>query len=64
MLGARNRQGRAPCSWAAPRTPGRDWPRSHRSGRRAWFADPWRQASLRWFDGVQSTGYTHDVEQS
>jgi hypothetical protein len=25
-----------------------------------WFADPWGQARLRWFDGVQWTGYTHD----
>jgi hypothetical protein len=30
--------------------------------RRPLSADPWRQASLRWFDGAQWTGYTHDVE--
>ncbi|ORA63021.1 DUF2510 domain-containing protein [Mycobacteroides franklinii] len=27
-----------------------------------WYADPWRQAPLRWFDGTRWTAWTHVPE--
>ncbi|MFM8856319.1 MAG: exonuclease domain-containing protein [Actinomycetota bacterium] len=27
-----------------------------------WYPDPWRQAALRWWDGLQWTTWTHEIE--